>query len=331
VPARLQALEQRVTEGAYAAALPLAEQLLHTEQRYRDRVTRLLARATAGLASQALDAGRPEQALQWLDRGLRAVGDDGRLLLLSGRAHRALGDPANARYHFDRAARFEPTLADQVADELRRLTLAEVDGLRAAGQTESALARLTEAAQRYPDDPEYQRALAELQLQRGEVDAAAAAADRAVALGGDRYAFLAFRVRELRRERDDQGVTQIPFEVGDGVMYVVVRINGGAVPLRFVLDTGASHTVIAAHVASALGVRGLPGAAPVGVSTANGRTTALPTVLRSVALGDISADEVPALILEGLHGADGLLGLSFLQRFHLEIRTEAGQVALRPR
>ena len=331
VPEGLTLLEQRVGQGAYTAALPLAEQLLASEPRYRERVTALLVRAAAGLASRAIEVGQPGQALRWLDRGLDAAGDDGQLHLLSARAYRALGDDANARYHFERAARFEPALTAQVAAEVRALTLEDVGRRRAAGQTESALALLTEAVQRYPGDAEYQRALAELRLERGELDAAAAAVERALALGGDRYGALALRVRELRRERDERGATRVPLEVRDGVLSVAVRINDATTPLRFLLDTGASHTAIAGNAASALGLRVLPGAAPVQVSTANGRTTALPTVLRSVAVADLRVEEVPALILDGLHGADGLLGLSFLQHFHVELRPETGYLALRPR
>jgi clan AA aspartic protease (TIGR02281 family) len=320
-----------VADGAYALAFPLAERLLAADPGYGGRVAPVLVRAAAGLASDALAAGQPAEALPWLDRALSALGDEATLLLLSARAYRALGDAANARYHFDRAARFDPTLARKVADELRGLILEQAAQLRAGGEADSALALLTEAVQRYPGDAAYPRVLAELQLDRGEVDAAAAALDRALALGDEGAVGLALRVSEAQRARAEQGMTRVAVEVSNGVLYLAVRVNDQPTPLRFVLDTGASHTAISSRVASALGVRPRPGAVPLSVSTANGRALALPTVLRSVAVSDLRVEDVPALILDGLNEADGLLGLSFLQRFQMEVHANAGYVTLRPR
>ena len=330
-PACLARLEQQVAEGAYALALPLAERLLAADPSYRPRVAPLLVKATAGLASAALAAGRPAEALPWLDRALSAVGDEATLLLLSARAYRALGNLTNARYYYERAVRFDPTLAGQVAKELQGLILEQVAQLRARGETDSALALLTEAGQRYPGDAEYPRVLAELQLERGEVDAAAAALDRALALGDEGAFALALRVSEAQRARAEQDVTRIPVEARGGVLYLAVRVNDQATPLRFVLDTGASHTAISSRVASSLGVQPLAGALPLSVSTASGRALALPTVLRSVAVSDLRVEDVPALILDGLNEVDGLLGLSFLQRFRMEIHADAGYVTLRRR
>ena len=330
-PACLARLEQQLGEGAYAVVLAVAERLIISQPDYRRRVAPLLVRAAAGLASAALEARRPSEALQSLERGLAAVGEEGSLLLLSARAYHALGDPANARYYFERAVRFEPALERVAAPELRRVILEQAAQLRAGGHTDAALALLTEAAQRYPGDAEYQRALAELQLDRGEVEAAAAALDRALALGDERAVALALRVSEAQRARAEQGVTRVPVEVRGGVLYLAVRVNDKATPLRFVLDTGASHTAISRRVASSLGVQPLAGVAPLSVSTANGRALALPTVLRSVVVSDLRVEDVPALILDGLNEADGLLGLSFLQRFQMEVHADAGYVGLRRR
>lgn len=329
--ASLTALEQRIGQGAYAQAVPIAQALLATEPRLREPVVALLRRAVAGLASHALEAGRPGEALQWLERGMDAAGDDGGLHLLAGRAYRALGDDGDARYHFERAARFDPTLAVPVADALRALTLEQVERLRARGQLEVALALLSEAAERYPGEGAYHGALVELRIEHGDLDAAAAAAEQALALGAERGPALVLRVRELRRAREEEGATRVPLEVRGGGLYLAVRVNGGDQPLRFLLDTGASHTVLAGHVASALGVRALPGAEPVQVNTANGRVLALPTILASVSVADLRVADVQALILGDLRGADGLLGLSFLRHFHVQLRPETGYLTLRPR
>ena len=50
------------------------------------------------------------------------------------------------------------------------------------------------------------------------------------------------------------------------------------------------------------------------MQTANGQSTALPTVLRSVSLGGLYVNDVEALILTPGAGEVNLLGESFLKR-----------------
>ena len=84
-------------------------------------------------------------------------------------------------------------------------------------------------------------------------------------------------------------------------------INGH--PVRFFLDTGATHVSIAAHIADDIGLE--RGTAMV-ARTANGDVTVYATRLEQIQLGHIIMENVPASINPGMDDEDILLGMSFL-------------------
>lgn len=99
-------------------------------------------------------------------------------------------------------------------------------------------------------------------------------------------------------------------------------ING--VPVRFLLDTGASEISVPGGLAARLGLtRGRPGIA----LTANGTVTVYDTRLEQVALGPIVLDNVAAHINPGMSGETVLLGMSFMK--HLELSQKDGVLRLR--
>jgi aspartyl protease family protein len=93
------------------------------------------------------------------------------------------------------------------------------------------------------------------------------------------------------------------------------------------IDTGASHVCISASTARRLGLS--PSGGPKRVmQTANGQSTALPTVLRSVSLGGLYVNDVEALILTPGAGEVNLLGESFLKRL-ASVEQRNGTLVLR--
>ena len=95
-------------------------------------------------------------------------------------------------------------------------------------------------------------------------------------------------------------------------------INGQ--PVRFLLDTGATHTSVPAHLAQGLGLR--PGA-PSTVSTANGTVTVRATRIDALDIGPFRFAGAPAHLNPGMRDDDVLLGMSVLK--HLEF-TQRGDV-----
>ena len=93
------------------------------------------------------------------------------------------------------------------------------------------------------------------------------------------------------------------------------RINGE--PVEFLLDTGATYVAVSSELAERLSLEATGSA---WFNTANGRVRGDLTTLDEVSLGGFSVQEVRGSISPGLEGDVALLGMSFLNRFDIEIR-----------
>jgi aspartyl protease family protein len=89
------------------------------------------------------------------------------------------------------------------------------------------------------------------------------------------------------------------------------------VPMRFVVDTGASVVVLSAAEASRLGVDWRRGPRRM-IETANGTTAGYLVKLDRVKVGGIELTNVDGVVLEQGLGAVGLLGMSFLNRVEMQ-------------
>jgi predicted aspartyl protease len=124
----------------------------------------------------------------------------------------------------------------------------------------------------------------------------------------------------------------IPFERVDNLIYVLTRVNDSA-PLWFILDTGASATILNERVAKELGLRasrrergtGTGGAIEVGM---------IDGVSLSVPGATVSGQTVGAFPLDNLapiagRHVGGIIGYDFIREFVLEIDYAAGLLNLR--
>lgn len=104
---------------------------------------------------------------------------------------------------------------------------------------------------------------------------------------------------------------EVPRSV-DGHYYLTLDVND--VPVRFVVDTGATQVVLSQEDAARIGID--PGSLGFSqsASTANGVVRTAPVVLDQVALGAITDRQVPAVI-NGGNMRESLLGMTYLGRF----------------
>lgn len=102
---------------------------------------------------------------------------------------------------------------------------------------------------------------------------------------------------------------------GRGHFLADVKVNG--LPVRFMVDTGASLVAVPASVARRAGVS-LGGAVPVTINTANGQARAQRVVLNTLELGEIRVNLVDALVVDDAALSIPLLGMSFLNRTNLQ-------------
>jgi len=113
-----------------------------------------------------------------------------------------------------------------------------------------------------------------------------------------------------------------------GHFYATANING--VPVKVVVDTGATTVAISPKAAMRIGVDTRRGRQAKSY-TANGVTPVVAVVLNSVELGGNTVQGVPAVVLSQDLGPqeEALLGMSFLK--HFEVNADGYVMTLRPK
>lgn len=119
------------------------------------------------------------------------------------------------------------------------------------------------------------------------------------------------------------GRIELP-RAADGHYYLMAEVNG--VPVRFVVDTGASQIVLSQEDAARAGID-TAGLAYLGRAfTANGEVRTAPVRLESIAVGPVRHEGVRAVVNAGeMEGS--LLGMDYLQRFS-SIEISGGKLVL---
>jgi aspartyl protease family protein len=104
-----------------------------------------------------------------------------------------------------------------------------------------------------------------------------------------------------------------------------VSVNGS--PVRMLVDTGATQVCVSASTARRLGLSP-SGGRKLLIQTANGKSTASPTTLRTLSFDGLYMNDVEALILAPEAGDVNLLGASFLKRL-ASVEQRNGALVLR--
>ena len=154
--------------------------------------------------------------------------------------------------------------------------------------------------------------------------------NRALLIKPDRVHSLEFILPGTAALSPTSQITAVPFIRQGNALLVRGRIAGrGEVTL--LLDTGATSCVVSVHLAEELGLRQRSDGLSVTVQTASGTLKAPLVFLSSLAIGDFEEKGIEALVLDlpGQADAEGILGLSFLNRFRYTIDSEANELILR--
>lgn len=104
-----------------------------------------------------------------------------------------------------------------------------------------------------------------------------------------------------------------------------------SVSARLIVDTGASIIVVTKNIADKLGIKSEEIGTKMEVILANGtKAEAVPFILKSVKVGEVEAKNIRAAITENGpgEGADGLLGMSFLNNFIIRVDTSSNRLIL---
>ncbi len=194
-----------------------------------------------------------------------------------------------------------------------------------AGHYRWALEKFVQSIDQAPKDPQRWWYLAESYRLMGD-NTAAIPIYRHLAQTAQEPAYAA----AARQVLDSLGepevlVSSVPFQRRGSAVLIPARINGESVG-SFVLDTGATFTSINSSVAQQLGIRP-QGSGTIRLLTASGVIQAPVVILDQVEIGGAVARLVPAVIhdLPGMPQTTiGLLGMSFLERFRVNLDISSG-------
>ena len=128
-----------------------------------------------------------------------------------------------------------------------------------------------------------------------------------------RYVLSGGRIQPARAPADRQRITLL--RKANGLYETVGTINGRQVEM--LIDTGASLVAIPADKAREMGIDYRLQGEKIGLSTAAGSKEGWRVKLDRVRLGELTAQDVEAVVLEGETAHAILLGMSFLERFRL--------------
>src|SRR5215813_13991980 len=121
----------------------------------------------------------------------------------------------------------------------------------------------------------------------------------------------------------------IPFEKQGQVVIVEAMLNKKTAA-RFVVDTGASYTMISSAVAKELDIDTEQNRRTAPFQTANGVIQAPLVSLDSIAVGGMEIRNLTAAVHDAVSDPriSGLLGLNFLSNFRMDIDTQKGVLHL---
>jgi tetratricopeptide (TPR) repeat protein len=130
-------------------------------------------------------------------------------------------------------------------------------------------------------------------------------------------------------------VTAVPFELVNHRPFITLTVNGKS-SLRFVVDTGASLSVVSDTVAAQLGIKPVARGGNARAVGGNGSFPIVYGVLDSITIGEAKIEAVPVYIrtiysapdTPEVEKADGYIGLSVLANYGVTLDYQAKQMTL---
>lgn len=123
------------------------------------------------------------------------------------------------------------------------------------------------------------------------------------------------------------GLIEVPLLSSGSAYYVTAKLNGLSQSFRFMLDTGASFSAVSNDVARLLGIAVSDNSAVLSLNTANGIIHAPLRKLKSLGLNGAVVKDVDVVIIE-MNDFDGLIGLSYLSHFDIDINQSENKLML---
>jgi clan AA aspartic protease (TIGR02281 family) len=122
----------------------------------------------------------------------------------------------------------------------------------------------------------------------------------------------------------------IKAKTGSGDHYIVEVLINGSIKANLIVDTGATMVVLSDELGRRLGIHANSNLPTIGMSTAGGKVEAPLFVLDSLKLGSAEVFNVETTTNPYMGDMDGLLGMSFLGEFKVEMDRQKWEMTLKP-
>ena len=115
-----------------------------------------------------------------------------------------------------------------------------------------------------------------------------------------------------------------------GDHYVVEVLLNGSIKANLIVDTGATMVVLSDRIGKRLGIHSNSNLPTIGMNTAGGTIQAPLFILDSVKIGTAEVLNVETTTNPYMGNMDGLLGMSFLGEFKVEMDRQNWELTLKP-
>lgn len=292
--------------------------------------------SVAQLARGLVAADRASEAVALLESSIGQLGANEELLRLAASVVAKSGGSAQAAISY--LMELNGVTSDYLEIDrqaLTRVTREQVKALVGSGSMpqSAAISLLGELLALDNANAAYHRLLGGLLFEARRYAEAEFHLRRATALDPQYTAEVERELATSRQRRSVSALVEAPLQASGSALFVSARLNGSAQTFRLLLDTGATYSAINTSTLLRLGLNDIfsRGAPPIELETANGRIFAQNFTLDSINVAGAVVEQVPVVLLEDMGPADGLLGLSFLQHFDVQIDQRNNLLLLSPR
>ena len=146
-------------------------------------------------------------------------------------------------------------------------------------------------------------------------------------------------IKEGPRDPTDPVIINLPRVTGRVIEVPLVEVNGsffaevllnGKVKASLLVDTGASMVVLSQKIGKQLGYKSYGNMPKIPFNTAGGSVMSPLLTLRTMKVGGAKMRDVEASINQHMGAMDGLLGMTFLGEYKVEMDKKASKLTLSP-
>jgi Tfp pilus assembly protein PilF len=322
--------EKRATAQRWDEALAHWKRAIELDSSVRQGSEAALAEAFLNASAAALQQGRRAEAHSRLLEAVDWFPEHGGIRLHLAESYAGLGDYREAIEQYWLALDFLPAQATDIANAIVRSYRDWGQGLLRQGDFTTAANLFREALQLDTTNGGLYFALGQAEFRRQAFEAAIHAFETALAyepgLQGEVEPYLA-KANALLGGPETVVIT---FPPGSTRIEIPVVLNG-RMQLPFIIDTGASMTLIPAWAAEMLGYRPQATSEWLRVQTAGGPRRLPYASLGRIEIQGLGLSDLPVVFgdLPGYDASRGLLGMDFLRHFSMAVDHDLGRMTLR--